>query len=748
MPGNNLVIVESKGKVATITKYLNSSAALKHLGKFIVVACFGHVRDLPKKQLGIDIEHDFEPKFEMLADKKNIIDDLIKKSKGASHVYLATDADAEGAAISESLRQVLKLGENYYRITFTEITPRALEEAVLHPKRIDKNQVQSQQTRRTLDRLVGFKLSPLLWKKYTSGSTALSAGRVQSALMHLIIKREKDIEEFKTSSYWHFLGDFNLSIGKEKTQLEEVNMYKGDVICKMTKESDVASFFKLLKDAWSISNFKAKEVRQHPDAPFITSSLQQEASSKLRMSIKRTMQVAQELYEAGLITYMRTDSFNMSDDFKSEAKGYIEKTYGEHYYEGGVLRKKSVKGAQEAHECIRCTHVDVMEIDSKYEKNHKDLYKMIWQRSVAFLMKPAIFDELQVSLRDEGMPKDAYFSTTFKKLKFDGYLVVYDVKYDTKLDIEKYLGALSRGDYRLACARIVAKNTWMAPPARYNESGLVKLMEQTGIGRPSSYASILEKLFEKTYVIKANIKGETKSTIDYVYAPSTKKVKDVTGTVEVGGELSKVKPTEIGLQIDEYLDKNFEYIVNPNFTAYMESDLDHIAEGDKTRSDVLNVFWDRLKKDLAVQDATKVKKTVLKTEGKDVTVSGKTYTLRIAKYGPVIQYDSNKYINLKPYLALVKKQYTDINEDDISFLTKLPRDVGNVEGKPVSLMYGQYGLYVRHDGKNVAMTKKMAYAFLKNEDVELADIKSAIDYKKKTSDEPPKKKLVKKNIKV
>ena len=430
---------------------------------------------------------------------------------------------------------------------------------------------------------------------------------------------------------------------------------------------------------------------------------------------------------------MRTDSFNMSDDFKANAKAFIEAVHGSEYYEGGSNKSKTVKGAQEAHECIRVTNVEMQDLSGeKWEKNHKELYKMIWQRSVAFLMKPAIYDELEVRIRDIGMSKDMSFITTFKRVKFNGYLVIYGVKIENT-DLNMYLNCLKEGKYKLSCLELKAKNTWTSPPSRYNEAALVKLMEQTGIGRPSSYSSILEKLFTKTYVIKTDIKGEEHGTIEYVYKPLSKSIQQETGTAIVGAENSKVLPTDVGFKIDEYLSQHFEYIVDKNFTAYMENDLDEIAEGTKKKTAVLNMFWKNFNEDVLKQEASnkanaKDKKVVLETKNAAVDVDGKDYIVRLAKYGPVIQYDGNKYINLKPYLLLTKKQYTEVTENDIRFLTSLPRDIAKVNGKQVTLAYGQYGLYLKYDGKNVSILKKLAISIIKGSNIDVADLKSAIEY--------------------
>lgn len=721
----NLVIVESPGKVATITKYLNGNPNLSSYGKFIVMASFGHIRDLAKKKLGIDIEHNFTPEYEFLTEKKDNLEKIKKAAKGVE-VFLASDNDAEGEFISESLRVALDLGENYKRIVFTEITKDALENAVLHPGKIDNNQLEGQQTRRILDRLVGFKLSPLLWKKFTSGSITLSAGRVQSAVMHLIIQREKEIESFESSNYWHFNGDFEL----DKTKLEEVKLYQKNNVYKVEDIKLINKLFGSIQNNWFIHNVQSKVTRQSPDAPFITSTLQQEASSKLRLGIKRIMAVAQELYEAGHITYMRTDSFNMSDTFKASAKDYIVKTYGDDYYEGGILKKKAIKGAQEAHECIRVTDVEKTELEGKFGPDQKALYKLIWQRSVAFLMKPAQFDELEISIKDKGMAKDLSFDTTFKKVKFNGYLVVYGVQ-NEKNDFENYMKNLQAGKYKLSCSELRSKNTWTSPPARYNDAGIVKLMETNGLGRPSTIATIIDKLFDKVYVIKTDIKGEEKDTLDFVFKPSTKTTKQVKGVAMVGAEQGKIKPTDVGLEIDAYLDTNFDYIVNKDFTADMEKDLDLIADGKKKRLVVLKEFWTKFSKDLDAQTKKKEEKKLIESEKKEIKVAGKTYTIRIGPYGPLAEYDNDgkkAYIGLKGYLAMVKKEYLDVDASDIEFLKSLPMKVGSVDKKDVMLLNGPYGFYLKHNNSNVKIPKFAIKNFVETKSFTNEQLKGFIEY--------------------
>ena len=722
----NLVIIESSGKSSAITKYLNNSPALAKYGKFVVIACFGFIRDLAKKNLGIDIEHEFKPTYEFIKEKKDSIDKIIKAAKTADEIYLASDADDSGEAIAESIRILLNLGENYKRLKYTEITQSALEYAVTHPTRIDNLQVESQLCQRILDRLVGFKLSPLLWKKFTSGSVTLSAGRVQSAVMHLIVQREKEIEAFKSSPYWHLHGNFTL----DKTKLEDVNLYKDTTIYKTEKQSDVTAFFKSLKNIWEISDVKARTTKQSPDPPFITSSLQQEASGKLRMGIKRIMAVAQELYEGGYITYMRTDSFNMSDTFKEQAKTYILKTFGEDYHSGGDLKKKAIKGAQEAHECIRITDVNVTELPAKFGKDQRELYELIWKRTVAFLMTQAQHDELELNIIDTGMAKNMKFKTTFKRVKFNGYLIVYGVKNETN-DFANYMNALKAGKYNLSCESILAKNTWQSPPARYNDAGLVKLMETNGIGRPSTISSIIEKLFDKIYVIKTEIKGTEQPTEDFNYNPSSKVTKSIKGTTFVGAESGKVKPTDIGIEIDTYLSDKFDYIVDKDFTATIETDLDKIAAGTATRLEVLTKFWDKFSKNLDTELKKKEDKRIIESESREVILDGKTYKVRVGPYGPLVEYEKGgkkTYIGLKGYLSMVKKEYLDIDAVDIKYLLDLPKVLTKINSKDVTLLIGPYGPYLKYDGTNVKIPHFALKDFAETKTFTAEQLKGFIEY--------------------
>ena len=727
----NLVIVESSGKVASITKYLNNNPALKKHGKFIVVASFGHIRDLAKKTLAIDLDT-FEPQYEFLTEKKKQLDKIKEAARSAKNIYLAADADQEGHFIAESIRVFLNLGDNYKRIVFTEITAAALERAIENPGKIDPNQIAGQQCRRILDRLVGFKLSPLLWKKFKSGGVVtLSAGRVQSAVMHMIIQREKEILNFTSGSYWHFHGNFALKIDKNITNLEEIKLYKDANVYKTEKAQDVKAFFKAIKNKWTVESYKQKITKQSPDSPFITSTLQQEASSKLRIGVKRVMALAQELYEDGFITYMRTDSYNMSETFKEPAIEYIKSTYGDKYVSEKVKVSKKSKGAQEAHECIRPTNVkDSTALPSKYTQDHRDLYKLIWQRSLAYLMSQAVYDELALNIVDASM-KTMCFKATFKKVNFNGYLVVYGIKNETN-NFSTYTEALDKKKYDLTCSQIQAKNTWQSPPARYNDTSLIKLMETTGIGRPSTYSTILDKLYDKNYVVKTDIQGIEKPKKDYLFDPNTKVVKEEAGTVKVGAEQGRAKPTDIGFKVDEYLGQHFDYIVDKDFTAHMESDLDLISSGKKKRNDVLETFWKRMSKDIDSQIAIKEAKKIIETEKRVIKIGEREYTVRMGPYGPLVEYlkDGKKtFLGLKGYLQMVKKEYSDIDEQDVKFLLTIPLKLGTVDGKDAMLVSGPFGFYIKWNDRNVKIPMFAIKKFGQTRTFSEEELRGFIEYK-------------------
>ena len=732
----NLLLVESPGKTANIKKYLNSSSELKAFGKFDVIACFGHIRDLQKKDLGIEIDNDFKPIYENIPTPraKAIFQKLKDATSTAKMVYLATDKDLQGEAISYHLMDALKLKDKYQRITFTEINQKALENAMKHPRKIDMNMFHAQEAQRILDRLVGFTLSPILWKNFTTGNkSVLSAGRVQSAALHIIIQREEEIKKFSSTSYWNISGDFDLNMSGTRSQLEGVKLYYKDKVAEFASLDEVHNWFKKITNKFAISDVKNKEVKQNADLPFNTSTLQQEAYSKLGFTLKATMAFAQELYEAGHITYMRTDSYNISDEFKEIAAKYIIDKFGQEYYEEGGSKKKSKAQAkaQNAHECVRCTDPYNIAPDKLKSKDALKLYDLIWKRTIAYLMKPCVYDELILILEQDDNYK---FMTTLKQIKFPGYQIVYTDTISAKYNFADYISNIKNKKYILTCESLYSKNIWSSPPQRFTESTLIKTLVDDGIGKPSTYATILSTLFDRQYILKSNVEGVNKNVIHVKFNPKTRKITDEKTVAQFGAEQSKLVPTDIGIEIDKFLSVNFTDIVDVEFTSKMEKDIDEIAEGKMTKTQVLTKFWKKFNEDVVkTRDVAKIKtktKTKLKTEEKEIDVKGVKYVVRIAKYGPVLQF-SDTYIPLKGYLKLVKKGYSDIGDSDVEFLTSLPKEVGKVDNKPVDLTLGPFGLYLKYDGRNVTVTRKFSSKIIRGEDVDMKEVKSMIDYKSK-----------------
>jgi DNA topoisomerase-1 len=748
----NLVIVESPAKAKTIAKYLNASRALRHMGKFSVMASMGHIRDLKNRELSIDVDKDFATQYEVLKDKVKMVEDLKAKAKTVDNIFLAADYDREGEAISEHIRDTLGLTK-YQRITFTEITPKALEKAILSPRKIDYNLVNAQETRRILDRLVGFKISPLLWKKYNANKIHLSAGRVQSAALHLVREKEEDVKAFKTSTYWYFNGTFDLTIGDEDHKLEDVKLYDNERVFKIDEDiQQVRSYLSKVTNKFVISDLKTRVLKQNPDLPFITSTLQQEAYSKHGFPLKRTMALAQDLYEKGYITYMRTDSYNISEDFKKEAEAYILTKYGSDYYEAIPKKTKTSKNAQEAHEAIRPTNVNTTVIDELgFTVDHKKLYDMIWKRAVGYLMKATIYDELEIRINDNGLPKSSYFLADFKKVKFNGYMILYGVKVD-EYNFQKYIDAIKSKSYKVLCHGVKARNTWTSPPARYNEASIIKTLETESIGRPSTFATILTKLFEKHYILKSDVRGIDKEVTHILYHP-TKGLSDKTEIITIGHERSRLVPSDIGIEIDKFMENNFNYIIDRKFTANMEEDLDKIAEGSITKSNVLGMFWKTFGADVEkIESVKKAEKVKIETQHLSYNINGIEYIIRLSKYGPVIQYkpypnaETDKFIDIKAYLKYTSKSYTNVSQEDVTFLTNLPRKVASINGKNIMLTAGPYGLYFKYGDENVKIPLKMIKRLLDPEDkVEVSELDSVLQYHKKKQEAKGDKKEVNAN---
>ena len=750
----NLIIVESPAKAKTITKYLNASKALRHLGKFSVMASMGHIRDLKNRELSVDVDNDFATHYEVLKDKVKLVEELKQKTKMVENVYLAADYDREGEAISEHIRETLGL-KKYYRITFTEITPKALEKAILSPRLIDDNLVDAQETRRVLDRLVGFKISPLLWKKYNANKIHLSAGRVQSAVLHIIREKEEEIKNFNTEKYWYFNGNFNLQMVDELHKLEDVKLYDSDRVFKIDNDlSSVKTYLSQITNKFYITDLKSRLLKQNPDLPFITSTLQQEAYSKHGFPLKRTMALAQDLYEKGYITYMRTDSYNISDDFKKDASQYILETYGDQYYEAVQKKTKTSKNAQEAHEAIRPTNVNNTTItELGFTLDHKKLYDLIWKRTVAYFMKAVIYDELEIRIHDKGLPKSAYFQSSFKKVKFNGFMILYGVKNET-YNFEKYINTIKQKNYSIACLSILARNTWTSPPARYSEASIIKTLENESIGRPSTFATILTKLFEKHYVIKSDVRGVDKDVVHVLYEPS-KPITEKKEVITIGHERSKLVPSDIGIEIDKFMENNFNYIIDRKFTATMEEDLDKIAEGVVTKTDVLSLFWKTFGTDVEkVENVKKSEKVKIAPEQLNYTINGINYIIRLTKFGPVIQYkphqnaEQDKYIDIKAYLKYTNKSYTNVSKEDVVFLTNLPRKIATINGYDLMLTAGPYGLYFKYNDENVKIPLKMIKRLLDPEEsISIPELDNVIQFHKNKKQADKVKKIERKDIK-
>lgn len=754
-----LVIVESPAKCKTIAKYL---AQLKDGHTYTVMASVGHVRDLKKKELGIDVEHGFKPDYAIMEDKQEVIGKLRAAVSQHQRVLLATDQDREGESIAWHLQQVLGLKASQYdRITFNEITPSALEAALKRPRKIDQSLVLAQQTRRILDRLVGFKLSPLLWRAFdTQGALKLSAGRVQSAAMKMIVDREHEIKQHVSTPYWTMQGEFKVS---ETAGFEDAKLYKDGTLFRWEKSDGpqgVERFLQNLENKFSLrAPLTLKKVREKPDAPFTTSTLQQEASAKLGFPIKRTMMVAQQLYEAGRITYMRTDSTQLSADANRQIQKEIMRRYGnEFYFQGGrTYDGKKQKGAQEAHEAIRPSVMAEYPLggeegdsprkkDAKLGKEHKQLYDLIWKRTLASQMQDAVFHELSATIVDSSFEKlksDVHFKGKVRSLIEPGYLVVYNslnpknskegdvagALYQALVTQQEQEQSKNGAGLPVQCVQIVARNTWTGPPARYAESTLIKALEKAGVGRPSTYVSILTKIYEKQYVAKQNVEGKEVTMTHFTWLPKGKRAK-LSGAIaveritdKVHGELGKLVPTETGMHIDAFLREHFLDLVDSTFTATMEEQLDSIAEGEQRDLDVLKLFWENFTERMNTYDAWKAaqgkaakgsrKKDTLphpdgggkiKLEQSKSTfeIDGKTYIVRLAKYGPVIQQDKT-YWNLKPYLAAKKKGYMDVTEDDVRFAIGFPYRLP----LQAELYLGPYGAYVKKDDENYMIPKPL-----------------------------------------
>jgi len=683
----NLLIVESPAKAKTIEGYLGSD--------FLVKSSYGHIRDLVKTDDAINTENNFEQKYEVPSDKKAVVSELKKLAKAAETVWLASDEDREGEAISWHLFETLGLkDESTKRIVFHEITKPAILKAIDNPRKIDYNLVNAQQARRVLDRLVGFELSPVLWKKV---KPSLSAGRVQSVAVRLIVDREREINKFEPEAAFKIVAFFHT--GKVK------DSFKAELPQRFATEAEATQFLEDCKAAlFSVKNLETKPSKRSPAAPFTTSTLQQEASRKLGFSVARTMQVAQRLYESGRITYMRTDSVNLSDTAIDAAEKEIKSAYGNQYHKVRRYKTKT-SGAQEAHEAIRPTYFSEHTIEG--DSAEKRLYELIWKRAIASQMSEAEFErtlaKISISTRSEDL------NASGEVMKFDGFLKVYmesvDDDQETTFDEDSdnaILPPLTVG-LQLTLRSMSATERFTRPPARYTEAALVKKLEELGIGRPSTYAPTISTIQNRGYVVKEEREGRSR---DYrVLTLENTELKAVTKTEITGAEKGKMFPTDIGIVVNDFLVEHFNGIVDFHFTANVEKEFDDIAHGltewTKMLHDFYGPFHSEVEDTLENADRANNEREL----GVD-PVSGKPVSVRIGKFGPLVQIGSPDDEEKPRFASLRKGQMIEtITFEDAMELFKLPKKVGVFEEKEMTVAIGRFGPYIRHNSAFYSLPK-------------------------------------------
>ena len=682
MEEKNLVIVESPAKAGTIQKFLGKD--------YIVKSSFGHIRDLHDSELSIDVEHGFAPKYVIPADKKKVVAELKKAAKEASVVWLASDEDREGEAISWHLFESLGLKkENTRRIVFHEITKSAILEAISNPRDIDMSLVDAQQARRVLDRLVGFELSPVLWRKI---QPKLSAGRVQSVALRLVVDREREILAFSNEAYYKVEALFNPEGTSDKTIVKAVLDRKFHDI-----ESAREFLQRCIGATFTICSIEKKEGNRTPAAPFTTSTLQQEASRKLRMSVSQTMSIAQKLYEHGYITYMRTDSTNLSSLAINTAKQFICENFGEEYSKVRQY-KTSSKGAQEAHEAIRPTYIQNTDIEGTPQE--KRLYELIWKRTVASQMADARILKTDIKVAsDKGEEK---FSVQASQVLFDGFLKLYIEGTDEPQadDDAVILPEMNIGD-RMFDREITAGCKFTSAPSRYSEATLVKKLEELGIGRPSTYAPTISTLTKgRGYIVKGDKQGEKHNVTNL--SLKNGKIKESAKTETVGAEKGRLLPQEIGIIVTDYLVKNFESILDYGFTANVEKDFDKIAEGELPWNSVISEFYSpfhgKVQEALSSKEYSNVNRE-LGIDPKD----GQLLVAKFGQYGPYVQKGEGDH---KQYASLAPGQLIEsITLEDALKLFELPRTVGQHEGIDIICTKGRFGPYIKYGDKNVSLPK-------------------------------------------
>lgn len=699
----NLVIVESPAKAKTIEKFLGKD--------FKVSSSFGHIADLPSKELGVDVNGDFTPKYIVSTDKKKLVAELKSLSKNAETVWLASDEDREGEAIAWHLAEELKLDKNKTkRIVFHEITKSAILKAIENPRQIDYNLVNAQQARRVLDRLVGYELSPVLWKKVKGG---LSAGRVQSVAVRLIVERERDIEAFNPVDSFRVDAEFTTLDGSK---------FKAKLPKNFDTEKEAREFLrKNLGASYKISDLTKKPGTKSPAAPFTTSTLQQEASRKLYFSVGKTMTIAQRLYEAGLITYMRTDSVNLSNDAKNAAEKEIISFYGKEYSKPRNYKGKS-KGAQEAHEAIRPTDMSLHEITG--DRDQMRLYDLIWKRTLASQMNDAKLERTNVKIDVLSKEKVAeHFTANGEMIKFDGFLKVYLEGTDfEEEEQEGMLPNMNEGD-SLQNNYITATERFTRPPYRFTEASLVKQLEELGIGRPSTYAPTISTIVSRNYVEKGTIEGTERKYLQITFEDNT--IKEKTLKEVIGSDKGKLVPTDIGIIVNDFLVEHFENILDYNFTAKVEEDFDEIAEGKQEWTKMMKDFYKDFHPQVANVEENAERESGERILGEDPE-SGRTVLVRLGKFGPMAQIgapddEEKKFASLRP-----DQQLHLVTFEEVMDLFKLPKVLGIYDNEEVEVNNGRFGPYVRFGKTFISLPKGMDPL-----DVDMAFAKELIEEKKK-----------------
>ena len=699
----NLVIVESPAKAKTIEKFLGKD--------FKVESSFGHIADLPSKELGVDVDGDFKPKYEVTKDKKPVVNKLKDLAEKAETVWLASDEDREGEAIAWHLAETLKLDKTKTkRIVFHEITKSAIEKAVQNPRTIDYDLVDAQQARRVLDRIVGYELSPVLWRKVKGG---LSAGRVQSVSVRLIVEREREIQEFQPQPTFKIDAEFTTTEGTP---------FKAQLTKPFDSEQEAKQFLESNKEAsFTVASLDKKPAQKSPAPPFTTSTLQQEAARKLYFSVSKTMNMAQRLYEAGLITYMRTDSVNLSQEARSAAAKEIISTYGEKYTKGRNFKGKS-KGAQEAHEAIRPTNFSTHTVN--LERDQARLYDLIWKRAIASQMSEAQLERTNVKISTQN--HDKLFTANGEVIKFDGFLKVYFEGTDDENDEQEGMLPAMTLNERLTNNFITATERFSRPPYRYTEASLVKKLEELGIGRPSTYAPTISTIQNRNYVEKGTVEGKQRQYRQLTLNANV--LKEKTLSENFGSDKGKLVPTDIGMIVTDFLMNHFESILDYNFTARVEADFDAIASGKADWIKMMKTFYGNFHPQ--VED---VRENANRESGERVLgtdpVSGRQLSVRLGKFGPMAQIgkgdDEEKQIfaSVPPHLQL-----SSITFEEALDLFKLPKDLGEYEGEDVLVNNGRYGPYLKYGKKFISLPNRVDPLSVEmDEAIELIEEKARAD---------------------